>query len=60
MAQEVLDMYERFERQMPGIKLIKTPFQLSFEINEDIDSIIKKMNDSNEFDIGIMPNNKKK
>ena len=56
MKTEILSMYTDLVKDMPYLQLQKTPFQISFEIGEDVDSIIQKMNDSNEFDIGITPN----
>jgi hypothetical protein len=49
-------------KDMPTMLVKETPFkpvepiyELEFAINEDIDSIIKKLNDSNQFDIGVLP-----
>lgn len=38
----------------------ETPYELEFEIDEDTTSIVQKMNNSNQFDIGIVDINKKK
>jgi len=52
MKQEIKDIVRRMGTIMPFITT-KTPFELNFEVDESIESIMKKMNNSNQFDIGV-------
>lgn len=49
---KIREMFAEMLKGTPFTKA-KDPFELSFEVDEDMDSIIKKMNDSNQFNIGI-------
>ena len=55
--QEIQKKYKQLLEEQPPfimIKELKKPFELSFKINETADNVIQQMNDSNQFDIGIV------
>jgi hypothetical protein len=51
---EIKRIYEKQLALIP-LKESEPPFELSFDLNESIDSIIEKMNNSNKFNIGTIP-----
>ena len=50
---EVRKMYKDMLKDIPSFKEREPYFELEFNINESTDSIVKKMNDSNRFNIGV-------
>lgn len=48
---EIHEFYSGMISQLP-FEATEPPFELEFDINENAKSIIKKLNDSNQFDIG--------
>ena len=50
----IKNLYEKQLELIP-LKEITPPFELSFDLNESMDSIIEKMNNSNKFNIGTIP-----
>ena len=49
-------IYKQVKTGTPFIKIkeLKKPFELNFKVNETADNVIQKMNDSNQFNIGII------
>lgn len=52
--QEIRDMYAKMTTEM-GLVEDHKPWEMTFEVNEDMDSVMKKLNDSGHFNIGIIP-----
>ena len=50
----IKNLYEKQLELIP-LKELESPFELSFDLNESIDSIVEKMNKSNKFNIGTIP-----
>lgn len=55
LKEEIRNIHIKLERDLP-FKSVKAHFELNFKIGESVDSIVQKMNDSNEFDIGQIEN----
>jgi hypothetical protein len=53
MKEEVRRVVEQMETDLPFIPQ-KPHFELNFRPGESVESVIKKMNDSNEFNIGVI------
>jgi hypothetical protein len=51
--------YKDMLNDLPLVREIKQPTEINFEINEELNKILQKMNDSNEFNIGISEKKKK-
>jgi len=54
---EIKQMAEKIESDLP-FKQTRKPFEINFNVNEPIESIMKKLNDSNEFNIGTVDKKK--
>ena len=50
----IKNLYEKQLELIP-LKELEPPFELSFDLNESMDSILEKMNKSNKFNIGTIP-----
>ena len=55
MKWRVQDIVKKLPIDVPLFRPVDDFFSLEFAIGEDIDSITQKMNDSNRFNIGILP-----
>ena len=54
----VLEFYTGMIKELPFIP-VGEPYQINFEVNETINKVIKKLNNSNQFDFGTIDKKKK-
>lgn len=55
MRKKIKDLPIKLTTNVPQLKIVGTPVELHFTKDESIESIVKKMNDSNAFNIGSIP-----
>lgn len=53
MKAGIAGIVRKVSEDLPFVQVLKTPFEISFAVDEDMDSIIKKLNASDQFNIGI-------